>query len=264
MIVSQVSGLPKDLHLTGTSFIETRNELLPVETVRPEPHGLGRRHGPSDGICLVSARHASAEDRSHSGAFDTRAQSTPFCRRQRQRTCNARGTTECTFSRASRRVPSALLLNFPTMPIPQAVAAHDREQPRVAGASVRSSNHDGAQRVRRRIEGARECDIAAIRRAMGFQPAEPVGLPHTSRATRAGTATEPLPFFSPPSLLTGLDAKPGRVTITIRLDAGALIIVDSAAGAGVRPALKEGAPAGRSQTAPATDREIGSGKVPAS
>ena len=74
------------------------------------------------------------------------------------------------------------------------------------------------------VEGARECDIAAIRRAMGDAPAPP---PNRNATIVASTA-KPIPT-SPVAwgdFLTGAGTKFQRLTIRVRLDTSAFDVPD--------------------------------------
>jgi hypothetical protein len=71
------------------------------------------------------------------------------------------------------------------------------------------------------VEGARECDVAAIRRAMGFDRASPA---IRSPASAVSDRPPALPLASTPfgNLLTGVGTESDRLTIRVRVDPATL------------------------------------------
>ncbi|HVX91196.1 MAG TPA: hypothetical protein VHC20_06260 [Candidatus Paceibacterota bacterium] len=88
------------------------------------------------------------------------------------------------------------------------------------------------------VQGARECDIAAIRRAMGYDQHLPTNRTSPSVALVSTPATS-ISRVVTANFLTGAGTKFERLTIRLRVDAPALQIADSK---GETPPRREPAP----------------------
>jgi len=76
------------------------------------------------------------------------------------------------------------------------------------------------------VEGARECDIAAIRRAMGCERGVPTS-PSPTVVASAPAPTTPISRPVPGNFLTGAGTEFERLTIRIRVDTSSLDVSDS-------------------------------------
>jgi hypothetical protein len=108
------------------------------------------------------------------------------------------------------------------------------------------------------VQGARECDIAAIRRAMGYDQDLPTNRTPTSVAS-VSAPTPPLSRALPGNFLTGPGTKFDQLTIRLRVDTSALEVTDSR---GEISPHREAAPAPEPKRKSRTGKKIASEKKP--
>jgi integrase len=106
------------------------------------------------------------------------------------------------------------------------------------------------------VQGARECDIAAIRRAMGWDR----GVPTSPTVVASAPApTTPISHPVPGNFLTGAGTEFERLTIRIRVDTSSLDVPDSK---GETPFRREPEPAAKPKRKSRTGKKFASQKPP--